>query len=183
MPVYPTPTLYCLHIEILDSDPPIWRRFWANSQLTLAELHQVLAAVMGWSGEADYRFKALQPEGGSPLELQDSDPSVDRLNLSDLVKTPGNSFLYTYNWALGWIHKITLETPQSPAPDRQISFCLDGEQACPPEFCVGIWGYEELIERLSDPDDPDYDSLWAQVGYDFDPIRFDLKAVNQRLGG
>jgi hypothetical protein len=45
-----------------------------------------------------------------------------------------------------------------------------------------VWGYEELIDRLSDPDDPDYEQLWETVGEDFDPEWFDLKAVNQRLG-
>jgi hypothetical protein len=184
MPDHPSPTPYCLRIEILDSDPPIWRRFCVDPQLTLAELHPVLATVMGWSGAADYRFKApTQQLDGVPLNLQHTDARVHSLKLQDLMAPVGDPFAYTYNTAQGWIHSVTMDSVQPLEPERQPPYCLEGEQACPPEFCVGIWGYEELMERLGDPDDPDYDQLWEQVGYDFDPNWFDLKAINQRLQG
>jgi hypothetical protein len=175
-------SVYCLHIEVLDSNPAIWRRFCVEPQLTLAELHQVLTGVMGWSGTANYRFKAPQPgQESSMLDISSADDSVNRLSLQDLVSRPEDSFSYTYSLAQGWIHTVTLENIQPVDADRKFPYCLEGEQACPPEFCVGIWDYEELIDRLSDPDDPDYDHLWEKIGYDFDPQWFDLKAVNQRL--
>ena len=174
---------YELHIEVLDSEPTIWRRFRVPSQIGLGQLHPVLTIVMGWGGNADYRFKTDGPQGkDGRLDLQASDGRVNSLCLRDLVDRPGDSFLYTYNLALGWVHKVTLETIRDGQVKQALPCCLAGEQACPPDFCVGIWGYEEFLDRLGDPDDPDYDELWEQVGYDFDPAWFDLKSINQRLG-
>ena len=81
----------------------------------------------------------------------------------------------------GWIHTVTLEPLPALEADLEVPYCLAGEQACPPDFCIGIWGYEELLDRLGDADDPESDALWEKIGYDFDPNWFDLKDVNQRL--
>ncbi len=175
------PAAWCLRIEVLDSEPAIWRRFCVDSQISLAQLHEVLAAVMGWSGEEDYRFKVPhQSEADSDI-ISSADATIHSLNLSTLITQPGDSFLYTYSLAKGWIHKVSLESWQHSEPNREPPYVLAGEQACPPEFCIGIWDYEGLIDRLSDSDAPDYDCLWENVGYDFDPARFDLQAANQRL--
>ena len=77
--------------------------------------------------------------------------------------------------------------PRSPlhlvalAARRPLPSCIAGERHCPPEFCAGVWGYEDLLDRRNDPEDPDYAELWEQTGYDFDPEKFNLEAANQRL--
>lgn len=68
-----------------------------------------------------------------------------------------------------------------PLPEGWLAHCLEGEGACPPAFCHGVWDYLDLLDRLDGADDPDYDGLWQQVGYDFDPHRVDLAAINQEL--
>jgi hypothetical protein len=174
-------SIYCLRIEILDSDPPIWRQFCADSELSLQRLHLLLAEVMGWAGTADYRFKVPPRAGQAALDLTAVDATTCSLTLKDLVAQVGDSFSYTYAPVQGWIHTVTLESLQPPEADLEVPQCLAGEQACPPEFCDGIWGYEELLDRLGDPDDPESDGLWEKIGYDFDPNWFNLKDVNQRL--
>ena len=52
---------------------------------------------------------------------------------------------------------------------------------CPPEDCGGLWGYEELLEALGDLEHEDYEHYRGWVGEDFDPERFDLKAVNMAM--
>ncbi len=59
--------------------------------------------------------------------------------------------------------------------------CLKGKRACPPEDCGGPWGYEHLLEVLSDPDDEEHEELLDWVGEDFDPENFDLEAVTRDL--
>jgi hypothetical protein len=177
------PSTYCLRIAVLDSDPSIWRRFCLDAHRPLRELHPILAAVMGWSGEADYRFKLPQRSGQDLLHVFDTEARTCSLTLADLVTDTDDSFFYTYNLSQGWIHSVTLETLGKPEATLPVPYCLEGEQACPPEFCEGVWGYEELLDRLDDPDDAEYDILWQRVGYGFDPARFDLDAVNQRLRG
>jgi hypothetical protein len=166
----PTAATYHLHVELLDSDPPIWRQMCVQGDASLEMLHHLLAAVMGWSGKADYVFK------GQGRALQDG----EERSLSTLLTQPNDTLIYTYAPAQGWLHKVTLEAI-SPV-DHPLPHCTAGERQCPPEFCNGVWDYVDLLDRLGDSDDPEVvDALWQQVGYDFDPEYFDLAAANQRL--
>ncbi len=85
---------------------------------------------------------------------------------------------YTYDFASGWLHRIKPETPETEAATLPI--CIDGAAACPPENTGGVWGFDELMGRLEDTDDPDYLELLDKYG-DFDPEAFDLAVVNARL--
>jgi Plasmid pRiA4b ORF-3-like protein len=58
---------------------------------------------------------------------------------------------------------------------------LAGARAFPPEDSGGVWGYQRLIEALSDPADPEHDEYREWAGEDFDPERFDREAANERL--
>jgi hypothetical protein len=98
-----------------------------------------------------------------------------------VLRNPGDSLRYTYAPALGWLHRVALEAVEPDQASDSLPSCLAGERHCPPEFCAGVWGYEDLLDRLNDPEDPDYDQLWEQTGYSFDPEKFDLEAANQRL--
>lgn len=170
--------VYRLRVELVDSDPPIWRSLWVRADTPLDELHSILAAVVGWSGEADYQFKAENPHlSGTPILAHADDPLV----LQNLLSSQGDRLRYTYDLQRGWLHNVVLEAVQRAEPDLTIPSCIAGERCHPPEFCIGVWGYEELLERLEDAGDPDNDNLWQQVGYDFDPEKFDLAATNQRL--
>ncbi|MGF1568966.1 MAG: plasmid pRiA4b ORF-3 family protein [Nodosilinea sp.] len=182
MTTQPSPARYTLRIDLLDSEPAIWRRLRVNDSLSLDHLHRVLTTVMGWSGQADYRFKGLHQvfEGG--LDLPPSEESTDEpRGLEDFLSQPGDTLLYTYDLTEGWLHRIVLEASEAATADGMSPHCTEGERACPPEFCQGIWGYEDLLDRLSDPDNPEADALWERVGYDFDPEYFDRSGVNQRL--
>lgn len=170
-----SPLLYYLRIDLLDSDPPIWRSLWVLADTPLADLPRLLAAAMGWSGQAETQLKTQ-----SATDLDTQTAAAD-LPLSAILRRQGDNLRYTYAPSLGWLHRVTLEAIE-PAPEGTfIPHCVAGERHCPPEFCAGVWGYEDLLDRLNDPDDPDYHDLWEQVGYDFDPEKFNLDAANQRL--
>jgi len=59
--------------------------------------------------------------------------------------------------------------------------CIAGARACPPEDCGGTMGYYELLVALSDPDHEDHDAMLEWVGGKFDPVAFDLAAVDRAL--
>ncbi len=177
--------LYRLYLDLLDSQPPIWRRLWIPGILPLTDCHRVFALTMGWEVTADYWFKpALSSSVNPPHQLNLPAGST----LADWLLQPGDSLIYLYQPSQGWLHKVTLEDIASPMeatphplPEGWLAHCLEGEGACPPAFCHGVWDYLELLDRLDGADDPDYDGLWQRVGYDFDPDRLDLVAINQRL--
>jgi len=178
--------LYRLYLDLLDSQPPIWRRLWIPGILPLTDCHRVFALTMGWEVTADYWFKPALSSSVNPPH-QPSLPAGS--TLADWLLQPGDSLIYLYQPSQGWLHKVTLEAIASPMealtphplPEGWLAHCLEGEGACPPAFCHGVWDYLELLDRLDGADDPDYDGLWQRVGYDFDPDRLDLVAINQRL--
>jgi hypothetical protein len=177
-----TPQILQCHVQLVDSAPPIWRRFHISEQATLAELHGVLQRVMGWRNCHRHQFvvggdRYADPTMMSPTETRDTHTH----RLADFAWPVGATFTYTYDFGDGWLHQITVESRQPSPPGEPTLACLAGERACPPEGSGGVWGYEELLERLNDPDDPDYEELLDQIGLDFDPEAFDPHAVNQHL--
>ncbi len=78
-------------------------------------------------------------------------------------------------------HDVEVEAIDGPSAAVRYPVCLDGAQACPPEDCGGVSGYDELRAVLADPTHPDYEhsSGWAPPGFDAD--RFDLVDANQRM--
>lgn len=153
-----------IYVEIVDSEPAIWRRLQVPGQITLEMLHLILQTVMGWHDHQPYHFKHQVTSG---------------LPLASILVANNPVLYYLYDPADGWLHRIQLE--QQLPGDAIAPVCLGGEMACPPESCGGIWGYEDLLERLGDPEDPEYVDLWDRIGGDFDPRFFDLRATNQRL--
>ncbi|NER80584.1 MAG: plasmid pRiA4b ORF-3 family protein [Leptolyngbya sp. SIO1D8] len=93
----------------------------------------------------------------------------------------GSRFTYTYDFGDGWLHLLTVEDILPPDASLSLPCCVEGERACPPEDCGGVWGYEELLEQLGNFEDPDYEDLLEWVGADFDPEAFSTEVVNQQL--
>lgn len=78
-------------------------------------------------------------------------------------------------------HVPLVERVGPPAPDASYPVCLAGKRACPPEDSGGIWGYDDLLAALADPNDPEHDDMLDWLGGTLDPEAFDLEAVNRRL--
>lgn len=168
-------------VWLADSDPPIWRRFQLSSQATLDGLHQVLQQVMGWENKHPYRFEI---GGDRYAPNRDSSPEASRdaasVTLADLNFKLESRFTYLYDFSDGWLHLLTLEAILDADGASSTAHCLEGECACPPESCGGMWGYEELLEQIGSPDDSE-DELADWLGDGFDPDYFDLQCVNQCL--
>ena len=153
-----------VHIELIDSDPPIWRQVQVPGRLSLEGLHLIIQAAMGWQNAYAYFFKL----SASP-----------NARIADLAAANTPELIYSYDPQDGWLHRLRFEGASKV--HGSIIACLAGEGACPPERSGGIWGYEELLERLNDPEDPEYVELWDWVGGNFNPDRFCLSDANQRL--
>ncbi|MGP1375190.1 MAG: plasmid pRiA4b ORF-3 family protein [Almyronema sp.] len=174
--------IYQLVVTLIDSDPAIWRRCQVRADSSLAQLHVIVQAVMGWQNLHPHEFKIDGDRYGLlDPELDRSLKDEQQVYLGELIPQAQTQFTYFYDFGDGWLHRIWVEAILPLAPQQSYPCCLDGALACPPENSGGIWGYEELLERLNDPEDPDYLALWDWVGSDFDPDRFDLQAANQRL--
>lgn len=172
--------LWC-HVWLVDSEPPIWRRFQISDRASLADLHRVLQVVMGWQNSHLHEFNV----GGDRFAAASSTPRSDaqdsaNRSLASFNFKPEEQFIYLYDFGDGWIHLITVESATSD-DSLSLAQCLEGERACPPENSGGVWGYQELLEQLEDPEDPNFDDLLDWIGPDFDPEHFDCEQVNHQL--
>ncbi|HPW16784.1 MAG TPA: plasmid pRiA4b ORF-3 family protein [Candidatus Aminicenantes bacterium] len=176
--------VYRLKIELVGSDPPIWRRIQVPGEITLSLLHKALQAAMGWENCHLHEFKIGEVSYGSAAESDDpfaiglmEDKAV---RLMDVLTPRTKNFEYVYDFGDDWVHKITVEDFATAEDSLPALRCLGGERACPPEDCGGIYGYYEYLEILKNPGHPEYEDIKEWMGR-YDPERFDLDRVNTRL--
>ena len=97
------------------------------------------------------------------------------LSLGELLSRKGSKIKYEYDFGDSWIHEIILESCQSYKKEEiPVIALLDGENACPPEDCNGIWGYREMLKALEKPRSKAAREYKEWLGYNFDPTEFDL---------
>jgi hypothetical protein len=186
-----TVPIYQLKIALEGIEPPIWRRVLVPADATLAQLHAIIQIVMGWEDEHLHEFIVSRKHYSDPrFRLNDEDlfaseedksHSEARARLGDVAPSVRNTFRYQYDFGDSWMHKITVEKHLAAEPGQTYPLCIEGARACPPEDCGGVWGYEELLDVLADPEHPNYEERLEWVGGRFDPEGFDIKAVNRDL--
>lgn len=98
-----------------------------------------------------------------------------------MVPRAGVRFLYEYDFGDSWEHTLRVEKILPPEPGVHYPQCLAGKRACPPEDVGGVWGYQEFLAALADPDDPQHDEYLEWIGGEFDAETFDPGEVNARL--
>jgi hypothetical protein len=179
-----------LRIELTDStDPVVWRRVLVPAAATLADLHTVIQATMGWQNAHLHQFRIgdrCYGPGGADLDLAPD----DAVRLDQVIATPPaprtpSVLEYLYDFGDDWDHQVVVETIVAADPDTRYPRCPDGQGACPPEDCGGIPGYQHLRDVLAGPPSPDQAELLGWLGLDrpadFDPDRFDLRDAHTRL--
>lgn len=182
---HPENIAYTLRIDLADSKPPIWRRIGVDSRITLAQLHRSIQAAFGWTDSHLHDFEIGDEYYGDP----EQDPSgemnfVDerKVRLCELVG-PGAKFIYRYDFGDDWEHRIKVEAvePMESTPLTD-AWLVTGKRACPPEDVGGIWGYEEFLEAVRDPDSDHGREMLEWLGSDaFDPEHFDLPAAKRAV--
>ena len=164
-----------LRIALTDSEPEVWRRVLVSAEVRLLELHGIIQQAMGWENQHAYAFR--QQIGGAACDAQQSLAHA-------LGAIEGKPFYYFYDFESGWLHRIEVEPLAGDAAadlsTGSLPTCIGGANACPPESSGGVWGYDELLDRLEDTSDPNYIDLIERYG-SFDPYAFDLAAANARL--
>ena len=179
-------TIYQLKVTLENIKPPIWRRILVPSNINLGQFHIVLQIAMGWTNSHLHQFSS----GRTMYGMADDDMGVDfgldledetQYQLSDLLTQEKSSLKYEYDFGDGWSHKILLEKKLTYDQAIKLPSCVKGKRACPPEDCGGVWGYEELLEVLKDPEHPEYEEMLEWLGDDFAPEEFNLEETNRRL--
>ena len=176
--------IYQFKVTLRGIRPPIWRRFQVTDDLTFYQLHRILQEVMGWY---DGHLHAFDLNG---FQITDAETLAEgwydgedeqKATVKKYVHQEGQKFRYEYDFGDSWDHDVLLEKIFPVEADAHYPRCLKGKRACPPEDCVGIWGYEDLLKILADKKHPEYATYFEWVGGEFDPEAFDLEEINEIL--
>lgn len=78
-------------------------------------------------------------------------------------------------------HEVLFEGSPLVDPKAKYPLCLEGERACPPEDCGGVWGYGDFLEAIRNPKHEEHESMLEWIGGRFDPEEFDAKEATKAM--
>jgi hypothetical protein len=178
------PQVYQIKVTLDDTHPPIWRRILVPGNTTLLKLHDILQIVMGWEDYHLHMFTIDESIYGDPADDEWGDlGTLDEVayKLNRIVHCEGQRFKYEYDFGDSWDHTLLVEKILPPQEGLRYPFCLKGKRSCPPEDVGGLWGYENFLEAIRDPDHNEHEEYLTWVGGEFDPEAFDLEEINSQL--
>ena len=184
-PMTPTAVeIAAIRIELVDTDPPIWREVEVPTSISLKTLHAVIQAAFGWRNYHLWEFSLGKRRYGPPSDDDwREEPLVDAstVRLADLLGPRKTKIDYMYDFGDSWEHRLTVSNIRAADPDCSYPRYVGGERNGPPEDCGGIPGFYDKLEAAADPRHPDHREIkqWLR-GYDAETI--DEASVKRALG-
>lgn len=194
-----------VRVDLVDSEPGIWRQLELRSSMTLDQVHQVLQTAFGWENAHLHRFMTddpFAPLGPVDGELHDvpqwlpeqhceepAERPEEESSLDQLLALGGGKAFYEYDFGDSWLHRLQLVSRLSAGPSSPAARLVAGARRGPLEDSGGMPGYEDFMDALADKSHPDHAEHVAWVaeltGLDapFDPAFLDIDAVNHALSG
>ncbi len=181
MPV--RPSIHTIKVSLRYMKPPVWRRLQVPSATTLAELHHIIQAAMGWY---DCHLHQFEVNGVHYADTEHMlEDTTDEAGRTLARIQAGGRIAYWYDFGDDWWHDIVVESVDRADPALAYPRCVTGRRAGPPEDSGGPWGFAELMRALSDDKHPEHEMYrdWmeqiGEVGYD--PAHCDLDEINKAL--
>jgi len=173
-----------VRIELLHTDPLIWREVEVPTSVTLKVLHDIVQIAMGWFDCHLWEFSVHGTTYGLPMDDDwGAAPCVDatKVRLRDVLTPRRTRIDYLYDMGDSWEHRLTVTKIRQGDPGVSYPRYVAGEWAAPPEDCGGIPGFYHALEAMADPDHPDhaYITEWLD-GYD--PKQIDELPLKIALG-
>jgi hypothetical protein len=171
-----------LTISLPETSPLVWRKVLVHEFIELYELHMLIQISMGWENRHLYSFKINEKsysDGESAAELKNTFEAEGTL-LSDALGG-SKKFTYVYDFGDNWVHEVEITNTLEHDPRMQYPVCIGGGNACPPEDCGGLPGFDDLKSIIAGPDSEDKDEMLSWLGGFYDPMTFDPNFVNRFL--
>jgi hypothetical protein len=200
---------YQIKVVIEGARPLIWRRLLVPTSFSMHELHLTIQAAFDWQNYHLFSFEKKNKPANNARVIWESEMIVDLSNPENEVlgeldshkekmlkyyKKPGDTMIYTYDFGDGWRHQVIME---EIFLDYKYDYpvCLKAKMHAPAEDSGSIWGWEEKISILKNPDleNPEHMEIieWLKEMIpeiselddpgQFDPSRADLEKINSNL--
>lgn len=189
-------------ITLNDSTPRVWRRILVPASYSFFDLHCAIQNAMGWTDghlhafRIDTRSQPKEKRKGARSEyisIEYPNPEADdfgfdrdarderKERIADWFEKRIQQCVYEYDFGDGWDHTVLFEGETPCEPDAVYPQCTGGKNACPPEDCGGVGGYDDLQSVLKNPNHEEYEDMreWLLLDEDeeFDPKHFDLSEI------
>lgn len=181
--MFARPNAVQIRISLDEIEPEIWRRIVVPVNWNLQQLHLTIQAAFNWWNYHLHEFRIEGQRYGDVVAFEDGscegDPKIfneQEVQLQDFME-PGTTFTYVYDFGDDWYHTVELEEFLSLDEVPRHATCLEGARARPPEDVGGIPGYEQFLDIINDPKNPEYAETKRWCGGYFDPEWFDLSTV------
>jgi len=176
--------VYQIKVGLRGATPPIWRRIEVPADISLARLHKVIQIAFGWTDSHLHVFETPYGDFGfADAEL--GHRAEAPMTLEQVAPAAKSKLTYRYDFGDDWEHEILVEKVLDRDDTATYPRCTGGRRAAPPDDCGGVWGYDELVEILSDTGHPEHKDRLAWLGLDdaadFDPAAFDAGVVTSTL--
>lgn len=178
--------VYQFKITLKGTKPPVWRRIQVPGTYTFWDLHVAIQDAMGWEDYHLHEFELVNPFTGIKTAIGMPDEELGfykkilagwNQKIADWFSLENRSGNYTYDFGDSWGHIVKLEKILPRNKNVRYPTCIDGERACPPEDCGGVWGYENFLEAIKNPNHERHEELSEWIGGEFDPEHFDVEEV------
>ena len=143
---------------------------------------------MRWTNSHLHQFREGERRFSDPAfaldEFEDTPQVLDerKVTLIQVAPREDDELLYEYDFGDSWEHRVAVVKVLGPDPAAaEIARCLDGDRACPPEDCGGVWGYADLLKIIRNPRHKEHKTMLEWLGGPFDPEAFDLNKTNTFL--
>ncbi|KAK4520161.1 uncharacterized protein ATC70_008292 [Mucor velutinosus] len=184
------PKIYKLETTLVYLD--LFRQVLVYSDTPLEKFHAVIQATMGWFNRHLHQFETSDGQtitnSGFINGAFDAQDELDGENMTieSVLKRQDEWMLYTYDMEDNRDHEIVLQEILPVNEAQTYPQCIGGANACPIEDSGGLQGYEDLLETLSDPNNPEYEEISCWIlrvtGVPtYDPRHFDKNDANRRL--
>lgn len=100
--------------------------------------------------------------------------------LCDVI-AKSKKFLYTYDFGDNWLHEVEITKTLDHDPRMKYPVCTAGENACPPEDCGGVSGFEDLKSTLAGLDSEEKNEILSWLGGFYNPHTFDPNFINKHF--
>ena len=180
-------SVFQFKIVLDNTEPPIWRRFQVPGDYTFWDFHVAIQDAMGWFDCHLHDFEIGKAKTRDEKHFGIPGPDGEDLSeilpgwkyfIKDYFSLDGNPrSKYWYDFGDDWWHTITLEKILPVISDISYPSCVDGERACPPEDCGGVWGYYNMLKILKNPKRKDYKDIIEWLGGKFDPEDFNPNEI------
>jgi len=174
-----------VRIELVDTDPLIWRQVEVPTAMTFKALHDVIQVVMGWTNSHLWEFTIGTQRYGLPQandgwgDTRATDAS--KTLLRDVLIPRSTVIDYLYDFGDSWEHRLTVTNVRPGDPEIGYPRYITGELAAPPDDCGGIPGFYHALDVLADPDHEEYADIKEWFG-DYDPSVVYELAIKYALG-